>query len=160
MPVHTGNPNPQLHNNPCFFFPAQDIGYVNHRNGGGYTAGNPDTGFTSSFEEYVVFSGLSGDAMLGEYRVFARRDYAPSANGWTLTAYVAGEVVWVEEGLLEGSSTTMQDDDDSSTTVEGANARRLFTDDYSSTYTSYSSSYRPQTETFTLTLASYDPVGC
>lgn len=32
---------------------------------GGWTDGNPDTG--SSF---VVFSGLSGDAMLGDYRLF------------------------------------------------------------------------------------------
>ena len=96
----------------------------------------------------------SGDAMLGEYRVFARREYAPSANEWTITATIGGAVVWVEDGVIDGIYTTMEDDDD------GANSRRLFTDDYSSTYTSYSSTYNPQTDTFTVTLGSYDPVGC
>lgn len=134
---------------------------MNHRNGGGWTAGNPDTGFASSFEEYVVFSGLSGDAMLGEYRFFARRGYAPTANNWTLTVTMGGAVLWVEEGVLEGIDSTMTDDDDSFTYTSDDNVRRrLFTDDYSSTYTSYSSTYEPQTETFTVTLDSYDPVGC
>lgn len=84
---------------------SQDIGYLNTRNGGGGAIANPDTGFTNSLEEYVVFSGLSGDAMLGEYSVFVRRDTAPSATSWTLTATIDGAVVWVEEGVFEGSTS-------------------------------------------------------
>ena len=146
----------------CCALSPQDIGYINNRNGGGWTAGNPDTGFASSFEEYVVFSGLSGDAMLGEYKFFARRDYAPTANDWTITVTAGGAVVFVEEGIMDGSSSTMTDDDDTFTNNDGGGSvrRALFTDDYSSTYTSYSSTYRPQTETFTVTLDTYDPVGC
>lgn len=100
--------------------------------------------------------------MLGEYKVFARRDYAPTANDWTLTVTAGGAVVWVEEGVIEGTSSTMTDDDDNYTNDDGngPSRRALFTDDYSSTYTSYSSTYRPQTPTFTVTLDSYDPVGC
>lgn len=87
---------------------SQDIGYVNDRNGADAIFRNPDTGFTSSFEEYVLFSGLSGDVMLGEYRMFVRRDYAQSAVAWKLTATIGGAVVWVEEGAFDGRITTSQ----------------------------------------------------
>ena len=148
----SGNPR---HCQTLFAF-SQDIGYVNDRNGGDYS-GNPETGHTSSFEEYVVFSGLSGDAMLGEYRVFARSDYSDEVVGWTLTATVNGVVEWVEEGELVymSSSDYYYTDDD------GTTARRLFsfTDD-DSFRTSYSDTYLPQSDTFTVTLDSYDPSGC
>ena len=138
---------------------SQDIGYVNDRNGGDYT-GNPETGTTNSFEEYVLFSGLSGDAMLGEYRIFGRSYDSDSPVAWTLTATVNGVVEWVEEGELyyTSSSDTYHDADDSNYTI-----RRLFSftdDDYESDYTSYSNFYLPQTDTFTVTLDSYDPAGC
>lgn len=91
--------------------------------------------------------------MLGDYKVFARRDYAPTANSWTLTASIAGAVVWVEEGVLDGSSTTMQDDDDTT-------GRRLFTNDDFDDYTSYTGYRETQTDVFTVTLDSYDALGC
>lgn len=62
--------------------------------------------------------------MLGERKGFARRSYAPTAVGWTLTTTIAGEVAWIEEGVFDGSSTRQQDDD-SSTTFTGTSDRRL-----------------------------------
>eukprot|EP00904_Undaria_pinnatifida_P011685 jgi/Undpi1/7647/HiC_scaffold_23.g10120.m1 len=138
---------------------ATDIGYINDRNGGGWTDGNPDTGYDSSYEEYVLFSGLSGDDMIGDYNVFARRDYAPSANDWTLTVTMNGEVVSIETGSFPGSSTTWSyDDDDFSSSSSSSSRRQLFTDDY--TYDSYYYTSYPQSDTFVVTLGSYDPVGC
>ena len=137
---------------------SQDIGYVNNRNGGGYAV-NPETGRTSSFEEYVLFSGLSGDAMLGEYRMFARSNYGPESTEWKLTVTIDGVVLWAEEGVLVHEG--LDDDGDSYTDDDGS--RRLFItddDDFPSTSTSYSDTYLPQTDTFTVTLESYDPVGC
>lgn len=100
--------------------------------------GNPDAGFNSSYEEYVLFSGLQGDVMLGEYSVVAT---GVPENAWTLTATVAGEVVWVEQGVLHYeqhsdnshssyySDTDTTDDDgddykDSSSTI--TSRRRLY----------------------------------
>lgn len=156
--------NPDLH--------SQDIGYVNDRNGADTVSRNPDTGFNSSFEEYVLFSGLSGDAMLGEYRIFVRRSYAESSVAWTLSATIGGAVEWVEEGVFDGRITTshssgddddyiIYDDDDDYNTYDddggSISSRRLF-NPY--TITSYSSSYDPQSDVFTVTLASYNAVGC
>ena len=135
-----------------FLFYFQDIGYVNDRNGYYYSV-NPETNVTSLYEEYVLFSGLSGDAMLGEYRIFARSGYSLTTIEWTLTATINGVVLWVEEGVL------VYDSDDSFTD-DGTGSRRLFTTDDDSSYTFYSSTYLPQTDTFTVTLDSYDPVGC
>ena len=136
-----------------FLFYFQDIGYVNDRNGYDYSV-NPETNVTSFYEEYVLFSGLSGDAMLGEYRIFARSGYSLTTIEWTLTATINGVVLWVEEGVL------VYDSDDSFSTDDGTGSRRLFTTDDDSSYTFYSSTYLPQTDTFTVTLDSYDPVGC
>ena len=61
--------------------------------------------------------------------------------------------------VIDGIYTTMVDNDDI-TDGDRAYSRRLFTDDSSSTYTSYSATYNRQTDTFTVTLGSYDPVGC
>lgn len=146
---------------------------MNDRNGADAIFRNPDTGFTSSFEEYVLFSGLSGDAMLGEYRIFARREYAQSAVAWKLTATIGGAVVWIEEGAFDGRVTTSQtydDDDYEYNTYDDFNyeyntyvddgsigSRRLF-NPY--TFTFYSSSSEPQSDVFTVTLTSYDAVGC
>ena len=107
-----------------FLFYFQDIGYVNDRNGYDYSV-NPETNVTSFYEEYVLFSGLSGDAMLGEYRIFARSGYSLTTIEWTLTATINGVVLWVEEGVL------VYDSDDSFTD-DGTGSRRLFTtdDDY------------------------------
>lgn len=146
---------------------------MNDRNGGESIFPNPDTGFTSSFEEYVLFSGLSGDAMLGEYRSFVRRSYAESAIAWTLSATIRGTVVWVEEGVFEGRSTSSRSYDDDDVTDDGS----IYDDDHYSTYdddgslasrrlfnvytfTSYSSSRDPQSDVFTVNLVSYDAVGC
>ena len=131
-------------------FPTQDIGYVNHCNGGGWAAGNPDTGLIFSWEKYVVLSGLSGYAMLGEYRIFTRNGYGPIAIGCTLTATIEGAVVWFEHGVLEGSSTTMQNDDDR-TNDGSTSARRLFTDGVTSIFASYTDRNRPETDVFMFT---------
>lgn len=111
----------------------------------------------SYFEEYVLFSGLSGDAMRGEYRTFARSGYYAGTTAWTLTATIDGVVVWVEEGVLSHDT-----DDSFHTDDDGASSRRLFTDDSTTTTTSsyYNPDYQPQTETFTVNLGSYDPAGC
>ena len=92
--------------------------------------------------------------MLGEYRIFARSGYSLTTIEWTLTATINGVVLWVEEGVL------VYDSDDSFSTDDGTGSRRLFTTDDDSSYTFYSSTYLPQTDTFTVTLDSYDPVGC
>lgn len=129
------------------------------------SSGNPNTNVTTNnVKEYVLFSGLSGDTMLGEYRVVAKNFFCKEPVSWTLTATVNSLVEWVEEGeLVYTSSDSAQytDDDD-----DGAASRRgLFTsrtdDDYTYDYNSYYSddSY-PRTDTFTVTLDSYDPAGC
>lgn len=52
----------------------------------------------------MMYSNLSGDAMLGEYTVFAecydvyRLDLG--SVPWKLTAYLNGEVLWAEEDVL------------------------------------------------------------
>ena len=138
--------HPLLRGYPLFF---QDNGYISVHDSDGRRLVDPETGATSSFEEYVLFSGLSGDSMLGEYRTFAR-GYKESIH-WTLTATVAGAVLWVEEGVL-GS---YYDDDDTTS------SRRLVTS--SSFYpssTSYSSTGYPESDTFTVNLDTYDPAGC
>lgn len=131
---------------------------------------------SSSFEEYVLFSGLEGDAMLGEYRIFARSGYTEFPNDWTITATVAGEVVWVEQGVLEfmyssdssytatDSQYTDSDTDDGSRTSRRGRRRLMTSDDFflrdSSTYYYSNDDYDPETDVFTVTLGSYDPVGC
>lgn len=140
----------------------QDIGYLNDRNRGGWTDGNPDTGYASSFEEYVVFSGLSGDAMLGDYRFFAVLSFDHPGINWALTVTMGGAaVVWAEEGVVESSSATLLNDGDTLAGDDSARRglRRLTDDDYPS-YRFLPTSDDPQTETFTVTLDSYDPVGC
>lgn len=87
----------------------QDFGYLNIRNGGGWTAGNPDLGFEGGREEYVVFSGQTGDAMLGEYTFSVKPSYSPSGVTWTLTALVGDAVVWSETGSFESSSDWFND---------------------------------------------------
>lgn len=102
-----------------------------------------------------MLSGLSGDAMLGEYSFLARHEYAPFANNWKPTLMMSGAVVWVEKGVFEGLDTT-----------RGIYRRRMFTDDYSCSSSSSSSSYSasdsssdyPQAQTFTVNLDSYHPV--
>ena len=98
--------------------------------------------------------------MIGDYSVFARRDYAPSTNDWTLTVTMHGEVVSIETGSFPGSSTTgSYDDDDFSSSSSSSSRRQLFTDD-DSTYDPYYYTWYPQSDTFVVTLGSYDPVGC
>lgn len=74
-------------------------------------------------------------------------------------------MVWVEEGVVEGNDKTLQDDDDASSVYAGGDdggtsSRSIVTDDSISTSTSYFSTFRPQSDTLTSTLESYDPVGC
>lgn len=89
--------------------------------------------------------------MLGEYGVFVR-SYAASTP-WKMTATVNGVVEWIEEGILADADTD-----------EGSSSRRLSTCSDTSdttTYNAYSvSDYYPESDTFTVTLDSYDPAGC
>lgn len=89
--------------------------------------------------------------MLGEYRIFARsyENLVP----WTLTATIRGADVWIENGVL-----TYQD----SYYTEDLVGRRLYTlhDSDTTSYTYYSASDYPQSDTFTVTLDTYDPAGC
>lgn len=160
---------------------------MNIRNGGGWTIGNPDTGRASGEEEYVVFSGLSGDSMLGGYRTFVRADWIPDDEEvtWSLTASVDGAIVWEETGTFDdayrpfdtsSSFATSPDSSSSPTSSDDAGGeRRLFTtsetddrylfddDDYWLTddYTSYSDTYHSQSDVFTVSLDSYDTAaGC
>ncbi|MEP0657627.1 MAG: hypothetical protein ABJC87_00015 [Roseobacter sp.] len=105
-----------------------------------------------------MFSGLSGNAVLGGYRIFARSVYAEDTIAWTLTATVNGVVEWVEEGEFVYMSLS----DYSDTGDDRYTDRRLFgsTDDDTDGYTSYSRTYLPQSDTFIVTLNSYDPAGC
>lgn len=56
-------------------------------------------------EDYVMYCNLSGDAMLGEHTMLAesyaayRLDFG--SVPWKLTAYLNGEVLWAEEGVLD-----------------------------------------------------------
>lgn len=84
-------------------------------------------GLTTNFKEYVLLIGLSGDDMLGEYRIFARNDFSEEPIPWTITATVNGVVEWVEEGVLaymssSGSSSATAADDE-----EDVSRRKLFT---------------------------------
>lgn len=103
-----------------------------------------------------MFSGLSGDAMLGDYTFFARVDNPPAAAVWTLTATMNGEVVSFETGEFYGTSTiSYADDSFTSYTDDESNytARRKLS--YYSSFSTY-----PESDRFTVTLGSYDPVGC
>lgn len=76
-------------------FRSQDAGFYSlDRVGGG---ASPDI---------VVYNGLTTgvDALLGSYGV--RAVYTESRTGvaWTLTAFINGEIVWVEEGVFEALS--------------------------------------------------------
>lgn len=127
---------------------SQDIGYVNDR----YDDRDLIFAITdiNPFEEYVLFSGLSGDAMLGEFRIFAR---SMGDAAWTITATVNGLVEWVEQGEFVRDASL-----DDTFYVRRLDGRTYFDDDFSRDR--YSESAEPQTETFTVTLDSYDPVGC
>ena len=95
--------------------------------------------------------------MLGEYRIFAQVEYyGAQTTVWKLTVTVKGVVLWVEEGVLTHES------DDSFTDNDSTGSRRLFTTvtDYDTSFTSTSYDSYLKTDTFTVTLDSYDPVGC
>ena len=67
--------------NPYLCYVSQDIGYISLLHGG-----HP-VYHEASFEEYVLFRGLSGDVMLGEYRTFAARNLSSGGRiACTLTA--------------------------------------------------------------------------
>lgn len=131
------------------------------------SSGNPNTDATTNYvKEYVLFSGLSGDTMLGEYRVVAKNLHSKEPVPWTLTATVNSLVEWVEEGELvytpyDLAQYTDDDDDDGAASRRGLFGSRAH-DDY--TYDDYTSYYaddsRARTDTFTVTLDSYDPAGC
>lgn len=133
-----------------YYTQTTDLAYINNPTRGGRRVKTPEAGLTGSFKEYVVFSGLTGSAMLGEYRIFTRS--YDTTTAWKITATVNGVVEWIEEGTLAEHT-----DDDG-----GSSSRRLFTSysDDDTTTSSYSGSYYPQSDTFTVTLDSYDPAGC
>lgn len=135
----------------------------------------------------MVFSGLSGDSMLGEYSVFVRPDWIPDDEEvtWLLTASVDGAIVWEETGTFKDefrssdtsdSFTSSSDSASSPTSSDDAGSERrlyttsetddvfLFDDDdfsFSDDYTSYSDTYFVQSDVFTVSLDSYDAAaGC
>lgn len=128
-----------------------------------------------------MFSGLSGNSMLGEYRISAQALYSVEPVNWTLTVTVNGLVEWIEEGELVympqySSDYTYDDDydDDYDYKDYADDEFDHYTDDDStyyydddvSTYISsdsssrYSSTGYPKTDKFTVILDSYDPTGC
>lgn len=86
------------------FWQCQDVGLLDFDD---ITGTGPET--------YVVYSGQSGDAMLGDYTAFVRpsstmvRDNERTLGSdtvWTLTARVNGEVLWIKEGFYAGGTSS------------------------------------------------------
>lgn len=61
-------------------------------------------------ETYGVYSGQTGDGMLGEYTAVVRGQISVNAAKWTLIARVDGEVVWIIPGSFTSDSTSPTDD--------------------------------------------------